>query len=274
MGSLVTHLSLSPYVGHPLGLLGTPTSLTYCCLPGVDIFPFWSLLITIVESSSSLLGGKNEFWGLFFFLKLSSFCCKVGFPLGRYLGFIFVSKFLWMDFFSVGNWRSTEHADTIPLAFFLVLLWYFGKEGVYLCGGHVNALFTSPTTGSVLGPRPQLLCEKFVLVMVEAVFPKGQWLRASEMLRLAIAGRHETSVMVTLAWGLRDGLAELSLELYCGLRYFHSTFLPFLLLWESDLHPKSPSLPGFLPIFSYKCSPWYIFHRSNPALLSASQKRG
>lgn len=169
-----------------------------------------------------------------------------------------------------------EHADTIPLAFFLVHPWYFGKEGIYLCGGLVNAPFTSPTKGVYLAQGPSFCVRKFVLVMAEAVFPKGtfsQWLRVSDMLRLAIPGRHGTSLMVTLAWGLHDGLAELSLELYCGLRYFHSTFLPSFLHWESDLHPKSPSLPGFF-IFSYRCSPWYISCRSNPALLSASQKPG
>ena len=53
-----------------------------------------------------------------------------------------------------------EHADTIPLAFFLGLPWYFGKEEIYLCGSHVKASFTSPATGSVLGPRSQLLCKK------------------------------------------------------------------------------------------------------------------
>lgn len=62
------------------------------------------------------------------------------------------------------------HIGIILLAFFLALPWYFGKEEIYPGGG--RAPFTSPTTGSVLDPRPQLLCEKFVLVMAEAVFPK------------------------------------------------------------------------------------------------------
>ena len=119
--------------------------------------------------------------------------------------------------------------------------------------------------GVYLVQGPSFCVRKFVLVMAEAVFPKGtlsQWLRASEMLRLAIPGRHGTSLMVTLTWRVHDGLAELSVELYCGLRYFHSTFLPFLLHWESDLYPESPSLPGFFPIFFYRCSPWYISCRS------------
>ena len=159
--------------------------------------------------------------------------------------------------FSVRNWQSMYHTDTIFLALFLVLPWYFGEEEIYPYG--IHAPFTSPTKGSILDPRLYVLCEKFVLVMADAVFTMcslSQWLRASEMLRLAIPGRHGTSLMLTLSWRLHDGLAELSLELHCGLRYFHSIFLPSLLHWLSDLYPYSPSLSGFFPIFSYRCSRW------------------
>lgn len=69
--------------------------------------------------------------------------------------------------------------------------------------------------------------------------------------KASYSGRHGTPLMVTLAQGLPEGLAELLLELHCGLRYLYPTFLPSLLYWESDLHPGSPSLPGFFPIFSY-----------------------
>lgn len=162
--------------------------------------------------------------------------------------------------------------------FFLYSSWSFhgilGKRGsIFVAAMRMN-LSHLQAQGVYLAQGPNLCVRKFVLVMAEPVFPKGtlsQWLRASAMLRLAIPGRHGTSLMVTLVWGLHDGLAELSLELSHSLSYFHSTFLPFLLHWESDLHPKSASLPGFFPMFSYRWSPdiflaglilsWYLFPR-------------
>lgn len=66
--------------------------------------------------------------------------------------------------------------------------------------------------------------------------------------------------MVTLAQGLPAGLAELSLELECGLRYFYPSFLPLSFMGCQTYLLALPAAPAPLHVLLQMLPPITFLH--------------